>query len=121
MTNAGSPFGRTLIRVLLASGQRVAAATNAQEPSPFTAAEDALLLLDLSSSSTSAINAHLDIAVEHFGRVDVVVNTPSLELPLSEGEPEVSRTLLEHVFWEPIHACTAVGSMMIPMHDHTQP
>ncbi|KZV69784.1 NAD(P)-binding protein [Peniophora sp. CONT] len=106
VTNASSSFGQTLVRVLLARGERVAAVIAAQQSSVFTA-QDTLLLLQQESASTSATIATIDATIERFGRIDVVVNAPLDTLSLGENESEASRALLERVFWEPVNACTA--------------
>ncbi|VDC02344.1 unnamed protein product [Peniophora sp. CBMAI 1063] len=107
VANATSTLGLALVRMLLSSGQRVAAVVESRSSAPFRAAEDALLFLEQSSPDSETLEAALVTAASYFGRVDIVVNVFSPKQPSSKDEWLAAQALFERVFWNPILVCRA--------------
>jgi NAD(P)-dependent dehydrogenase (short-subunit alcohol dehydrogenase family) len=76
ITGASRGLGRAFTEAALAAGDRVAGAARDTSPLDDLAAQhpDRLLALRLDVTDRSAVFAAVDEAVEHFGRLDVVVN-----------------------------------------------
>lgn len=109
------------MRALIASRRRVAAALSNNVSSPFVA-DDALLVLHMHSSSDEAEGpgAVLNRAFQHFGHVDVVVNSPADEQPgaqIKPGEWNSAYALAERIFWTPLSITAAVCAACVIWHD----
>lgn len=76
ITGANRGFGREFARAALARGDRVAATSRNLDGLTDLAEDfgDALLPLELDVTDRNGVNAAVGAAVDHFGRVDVVVN-----------------------------------------------
>ncbi|MFC7328111.1 SDR family NAD(P)-dependent oxidoreductase [Marinactinospora rubrisoli] len=76
VTGASRGLGRAFTEAALAAGDRVVAAARTVTPLEEPAAEygERLFALPLDVTDRSAVQAAVDAAVRHFGRLDVVVN-----------------------------------------------
>ncbi|MEV7522589.1 SDR family oxidoreductase [Streptomyces sp. NPDC091371] len=76
VTGSSRGFGRRFVEAALSRGDKVAATARDAETLSDLVAEygDAVLALDLDVTDKEAVTATVKRAVEHFGRLDVVVN-----------------------------------------------
>src|SRR5207247_4279241 len=79
ITGSTSGFGRALVDAARARRERVVA--TARRPDALAELDgDDVLVLNLDVTRADAIEAALDAAVEHFGRIDVLVNNAGIGL-----------------------------------------
>jgi len=103
ITGSSRGFGRALAQAALEAGDRVVAtARRPEQLSEFTDKYgDQVLALALDVTSESAVRAALESAVQHFGRLDVVVNNAGYAniAPIETGDETDFRTQFETNFW----------------------
>jgi NAD(P)-dependent dehydrogenase (short-subunit alcohol dehydrogenase family) len=106
-------MGRSLVEVLLAAGNRVAATTrNASNLASLVSAHSSqkLLVIELDISLNDQVKAAFQNIKTHFGRCDVVVNNAGYGL---NGEVEAitdeqAKDQFEVNFWGPVRICREV-------------
>ncbi|GAA2436497.1 SDR family NAD(P)-dependent oxidoreductase [Streptomyces macrosporus] len=115
VTGASRGLGRAFTEAALAAGDRVAAASRTlatPEPLADLAAEhgDRLLTLPLDVTDRAAVHETVGKAVEHFGRLDVVVNNAGFLATgaVEEFSETQARAQLETNFFGPLWVSQAV-------------
>jgi NAD(P)-dependent dehydrogenase (short-subunit alcohol dehydrogenase family) len=116
VTGCSSGLGRALTEYALAAGDKVVATlrnVSALASLQSTYPETSLLVLPLDVTQPTQIKSALDRAVEHFGRIDVVVNNAGYGLFCEiEGTPdEEARKEFEVQFWGPVNITKEVGDL----------
>ncbi|KIM84972.1 hypothetical protein PILCRDRAFT_817812 [Piloderma croceum F 1598] len=110
VTGTSSGMGRSLVELLLAAGNRVAATTrNASNLASLVSAHSSqkLLVIELDISLNDQVKAAFQNIKTHFGRCDVVVNNAGYGL---NGEVEAitdeqAKDQFEVNFWGPVRIC----------------
>lgn len=112
VTGSSRGFGRALVKVALEAGDRVVAtARRPEQLAEFTRDYGGQVLpLALDVTDADAVNAAVSAAVEHFGRLDVVVNNAGYAnvAPIETGGEADFRTQFETNFWGVYHVSKAV-------------
>ncbi len=112
VTGSSRGFGRALVKAALEAGDRVVAtARRPEQLSEFTRDYgEQVLPLALDVTDAGAVNAAVSAAVEHFGRLDVVVNNAGYAnvAPIETGDEADVRTQFETNFWGVYHVSKAV-------------
>ena len=113
VTGASSGLGRSLVEVLLAAGDRVAATTRKASSLASLAAAHSpenLLVLELDLSSNDHVRAVFQKIKVHFGRCDVVVNNAGYGLngEVEGTTDEQAKDQFEVNFWGPVRICREV-------------
>jgi NAD(P)-dependent dehydrogenase (short-subunit alcohol dehydrogenase family) len=112
VTGSSRGFGRALVKAALEAGDRVVAtARRPEQLSEFTRDYgEQVLPLALDVTDAGAVNAAVSAAVEHFGRLDVVVNNAGYAnvAPIETGDEADFRTQFETNFWGVYHVSKAV-------------
>jgi NAD(P)-dependent dehydrogenase (short-subunit alcohol dehydrogenase family) len=112
VTGSSRGFGRALVTAALEAGDRVVATARRPgqlgELTPEYGGQVLPLALDVTDAS--AVNAAIGAAVEHFGRLDVVVNNAGYAnlAPIETGDEADFRTQFETNFWGVYHVSKAV-------------
>ena len=102
ITGSTSGFGRALVDAARARRERVVA--TARRPDALAELDgDDVLVLNLDVTGADAIEPALDAAVEHFGRIDVLVNNAGIGLvgALEEMSLDDVRRAMETMFFGP--------------------
>jgi NAD(P)-dependent dehydrogenase (short-subunit alcohol dehydrogenase family) len=112
VTGSSRGFGRALVEAALQAGDRVVATARRPEQLEELTQEygGQVLPLALDVTDASAVNAAVSAAVEHFGRIDVVVNNAGYAnlAPIETGGEADFRTQFETNFWGIYHVSRAV-------------
>jgi NAD(P)-dependent dehydrogenase (short-subunit alcohol dehydrogenase family) len=112
ITGSSRGFGRALVAAALAAGDRVVAtARRPGQLADFTRDHgERVLPLALDVTDAEAVRAAVGTAVEHFGRLDVVVNNAGYAnlAPIETGDDTDFRTQFETNFWGVYHVSRAV-------------
>jgi NAD(P)-dependent dehydrogenase (short-subunit alcohol dehydrogenase family) len=112
VTGSSRGFGRALVKAALEAGDRVVAtARRPEQLAEFTRDYgEQVLPLALDVTDPDAVNAAVSAAVEHFGRLDVVVNNAGYAnvAPIETGGEADFRTQFETNFWGVYHVSKAV-------------
>jgi len=112
VTGSSRGFGRALVKAALEAGDRVVAtARRPEQLAEFTRDYGGQVLpLALDVTDADAVNAAVSAAVEHFGRLDVVVNNAGYAnvAPIETGGEADFRTQFETNFWGVYHVSKAV-------------
>ena len=112
VTGSSRGFGRALVKAALEAGDRVVAtARRPEQLSEFTRDYgEQVLPLALDVTDAGAVNAAVSAAVEHFGRLNVVVNNAGYAnvAPIETGDEADFRTQFETNFWGVYHVSKAV-------------
>jgi NAD(P)-dependent dehydrogenase (short-subunit alcohol dehydrogenase family) len=113
VTGTSSGLGRSLVEVLLAAGDRVAATTRKASSLASLAAahsRENLLVLELDLSSNGQVRAVFQKIKVHFGRCDVVVNNAGYGLngEVEGTTDEEAKDQFEVNFWGPVRICREV-------------
>ena len=109
VTGSTSGFGRALVDAARARGDRVVA--TARRPDALAElAGDKVLVLELDVTREDAIEPALDVAVERFGRVDVLVNNAGVGFVggLEEMSLGDLRAVMETMFFGPAALTRAI-------------
>ena len=109
ITGSTSGFGRALVDAARARGERVVA--TARRPDALAELEgDDVLVLELDVTREDAVEPALDLAVERFGRIDVLVNNAGIGFvgALEEMRLEDLRGAMETMFFGPAALTRAV-------------
>ena len=112
VTGSSRGFGRALVKAALEAGDRVVAtARRPEQLAEFTRDYgEQVLPLALDVTDADAVNAAVSAAVEHFGRLDVVINNAGYAnvAPIETGGEADFRTQFETNFWGVYHVSRAV-------------
>jgi len=113
ITGSSSGFGRALVNAARERGERVVATARRPEAIADLAGDD-VLLLPLDVTREDAIGSALDAAVEHFGRIDVLVNNAGVGYvgALEEMDPAELRSVMETMFFAPAALTRAIVPRM---------
>jgi len=113
ITGSSSGFGRALVNSARERGERVVATARRPEAIADLAGDD-VLLLPLDVTREDAIGSALDAAVEHFGRIDVLVNNAGVGYvgALEEMDPAELRSVMETMFFAPAALTRAIVPRM---------
>jgi len=112
ITGSSRGFGRALVQAALDAGDRVVATARRPEQLADLARQygDQLVPVALDVSDPDAVQAAVAVALETFGRLDVVVNNAGYAnvAPIETGQEEDFRTQFETNFWGVYHVSRAV-------------
>jgi NAD(P)-dependent dehydrogenase (short-subunit alcohol dehydrogenase family) len=113
ITGSTSGFGRALVAAARERGDHVVATARRPEAISDLAGDD-VLVLRLDVTEEDAIESALDTAVEHFGRIDVLVNNAGVGFvgALEEMELADLRHVMETMFFAPAALTRAVVPRM---------
>ncbi len=115
VTGAGRGLGVDIARAALAAGQAVVAtARNSESVTAALGREDGLLAVKLDITDPAAAEAAVELAVERFGRLDVLVNNAGNFNAgfFEEITPADFRAQLETTLFGPINVTRAVLPVM---------
>ncbi|VDC00831.1 unnamed protein product [Peniophora sp. CBMAI 1063] len=114
VTGADSTLGRTIVRLLLDAGHRVAAVIPDNVVNSLSTNMDQLLVLRrASTNSVSDISKLLTEAAHHFGNIDVVINTPPGGVQSQQpGDWDTAYALTERIFWSPMNTASAAVKVL---------
>ncbi len=112
VTGSSRGFGRALVKAALVAGDRVVAtARRPEQLSEFVRDYgERVLPLALDVTDADAVREAVGAAVQHFGRLDVVVNNAGYAnlAPIETGDEADFRTQFETNFWGVYHVSKAV-------------
>ena len=115
ITGAGRGLGVDIARAALAAGHAVVAtARNSESVTAALGQEDGLLAVKLDITDPAAAEAAVELAVERFGRIDVLVNNAGNFNAgfFEEITPEDFRAQIETTLFGPINVTRAVLPVM---------
>jgi NAD(P)-dependent dehydrogenase (short-subunit alcohol dehydrogenase family) len=118
ITGSSRGFGRALVRAVLEAGDRVAATARRPEQLDELVVEygDRVLPLRLDVTDAAAVTRAIADTVDHFGRIDVVVNNAGYAnvAPIETGDDEDFRAQFETNFWGVYNVSKAVIPVLRP-------